>query len=78
MGKSLLIARRELAAFFTTWMGYIIIAAGLLIDGLLFQSFAIGSELKFSAKVLEDFFYFASGISMVAGLFLAMPLAPLH
>jgi len=55
-------------------MGYVIIAAALVIEGLLFNSFAIGSTPKYSADVLGDFFYFASGISIVSGLFLAMRL----
>jgi ABC-2 type transport system permease protein len=74
MEKSLLIARRELQTFFSTWMAYIIIAAALLIDGILFNSFAVGQSPKFSADVLSDFFYFASGVTVVAGLFLAMRL----
>lgn len=74
MGKCLLVARRELGAFFSTWMGYIICAAALFIDGLLFNAFAVGDQPKFSADVLYDFFYFASGITMVAGVFLAMRL----
>jgi ABC-2 type transport system permease protein len=74
MGKAMLIARRELGAFFTTWMGFVIAAAALLIDGLLFNAFAVGKSPRFSADVLSDFFYFASGISMVAGVFLAMRL----
>ena len=69
-----LIARRELGAFFNTWMGYIIVAAALIIDGILFNAFAVGSDPKFSADVLSDFFYFASGMSMIAGIFLAMRL----
>ena len=74
MGKCLLVAGRELQAFFSTWMGYIICAAALFIDGLLFNAYAVGSTPKFSADVLSDFFYFASGIAMVSGLFLAMRL----
>lgn len=74
MEKTFLIARRELGSYFTTWMGYIIVSAALLIDGLLFKAFAIGDKAKFSADVLADFFYFSSGISMVAGVFLAMRL----
>lgn len=74
MGKCLLVAGRELGAFFTTWMGYIICASALFIDGLLFNAFAVGNGAKFSADVLGDFFYFASGISMVAGILLAMRL----
>ena len=74
MGKCLLVAGRELGAFFSTWMGFIICAAALFIDGLLFNAFAVGNGAKFSADVLGDFFYYASGISIVAGVLLAMRL----
>lgn len=74
MRKYFLVAGRELQSFFSTWMGYIICAAALFIEGLLFNAYAIGSNPKFSADVLSDFFFFASGISMVAGIFLAMRL----
>lgn len=74
MDKMLLVARRELGAFFTTWMGYLIASVALIINGLLFKAFAIGDKPKFTADVLADFFYFSSGISMVAGIFLAMRL----
>lgn len=74
MNKIWLIAQRELVSYFTTWMGYIIIFAALLIDGLLFNTFAIGDEAKFSSDVLKDFFFFSSGIGMVAAIFLAMRL----
>ena len=71
MSKVMLIAQREIQAYFRTWMGYIIIFAALLINGILFNAFAIGSEAKFSADVLKDFFFFSSGIGMVAAIFLA-------
>jgi ABC-2 type transport system permease protein len=78
MRKVWLVARRELGSFFSTWTGYIIIAAALIIDGLLFNAFALnspsGDGSKFSADVLADFFYFASGMAMVSGVFLAMRL----
>jgi ABC-2 type transport system permease protein len=74
LNKVVLVAGRELRGFFTTWMGYVICAAALFIDGLLFNAYAVGNTPKFSADVLSDFFYFASGISMVAGVFLAMRL----
>lgn len=74
MSKIWLIARREISSYFTTWMGYIILAAALLIEGLLFNAFAIGDSMKFSADVLRDFFYFSSGIGMVASLLLAIRL----
>jgi ABC-2 type transport system permease protein len=74
MVKTWQIASRELGAFFDTWMGYVIAAAVLIVDGVLFNSFAVSAEPKFSTEVLADFFYFASGMSMVAGIFLAMRL----
>ncbi len=74
MSKIWTIAQRELNAFFSTWMGYIIAFAALLINGLLFMSFAVGDEPKYSSQVLADFFYMSSGIGMVASLFLAMRL----
>ena len=42
--KCLLIARRELGSFFNTWMGYVIAAAVLFINGLLFNAFAVGQQ----------------------------------
>jgi ABC-2 type transport system permease protein len=72
--KYLLVTKRELSAYFSTWMGYIICASALFIDGLLFNGFAITDQPRLSADVLADFFYFASGLSIVAGIFLAMRL----
>lgn len=74
MSKALLIAKRELGAFFTTWMGYIIAAAALALDGILFNAFALGNEPEFSEIILSRFFYFASGVGMTACVFLAMRL----
>ncbi len=74
MGKIVSIARRELGAYFSTWMGYIILALGLLLEGILFNAYAIGDSPKFSADVLRDFFYFSSGIGMVAAVLFAMRL----
>jgi len=55
-------------------MGYIIIAITLVVNGLLFNAFAIGRGAKLSSDVLESFFYYSSGMSMVAGVMLAMRL----
>lgn len=74
MAKVWLIARRELNAYFTTWMGYIILFAALLIEGMLFNAFAIGDSPKFSSDVLRDFFYYSSGIGMVAAVLLSIRL----
>src|SRR5207245_273913 len=69
-----LIVRRELAAYYRSYLGYVIIAAVLLIDGLLFNAYAMGSSQKKSAEVLHDFFYFSSGTTMVASIFISMRL----
>jgi ABC-2 type transport system permease protein len=62
------------STYFNTWMGYIIIAITLVVNGLLFNAFAIGRGAKLSSDVLESFFYYSSGMSMVAGVMLAMRL----
>ena len=72
--KLCLLSKRELGSYFSTWSAYIIAAATLLLDGLLFNSFAVGRDAKYSADVLSDFFYFTSGISIVSGILLAMRL----
>lgn len=69
-----LIAGRELGAFLNTTWGWAILAAMLLIDGLLFNAFALTDTPRFSADVLEDFFYFSSGTTMIAGVLLTMRL----
>lgn len=69
----LLIARRDLAAHLHGYAGYAILAAILLIDGLLFNVFAMGGSAKYSHEVLEDFFYFSSGTTMIAAVLLSMP-----
>lgn len=69
-----LIARRELASYFATLSGYLILAAHLLVSGLLFNVFAVGSQPRLSQEVLEQFFYFSSGMAMVSGILLAMRL----
>ena len=74
MIRGTLIVKRELRAFFGTWSGYIIVALALLIEGIWFYAFDLGSKPKFSADVLASFFYSSSGLTMVAALFLAMRL----
>lgn len=74
MSKVWTLALRELRAYFTTWLGYGVIFAALLLDGILFNAFALGDAPKFSSDVLRDYFYFSSGISMASALLLAMRL----
>lgn len=74
MRTALLIARRELAAYLRTMSGYVIIAVVLAVDGLLFNAFAMGGPNKRSAEVLSLFFYFSSGTTMTASVFISMRL----
>jgi ABC-2 type transport system permease protein len=75
MNAILLIARRELAGYFRTWTGYIIIAAALVIAGLLFNGFALGSGMDHrSSDVLVQYFFFAGGVTQFAAVFISMRL----
>jgi ABC-2 type transport system permease protein len=69
-----LIVRREIGTYFRSRSGYVIAALILLLDGLLFNGFAIGSGARFSTDVLSDFFYFSSGVTMVAAPLISMRL----
>jgi ABC-2 type transport system permease protein len=73
MKPALLIARRELGFYLGSWTGYIIIAIVLFLDGVLFNVFAVPGD-KRSAQVLHDFFYVASGVTMIASALIAMRL----
>jgi ABC-2 type transport system permease protein len=74
MNAVFLLARRELSTYLNTWWGWVILLVVLLIDGLLFNAFAISNKPQYSAEVLESFFYFSSGTTMIAGLILTMKL----
>ncbi len=74
MSATWLIARRELAAYLRSMTGYVIAAAVLTVDGILFNAFALGGPDKRSADVLSLFFYFSSGTTMIASIFLSMRL----
>ena len=74
MNATLLIARRELGAYLRSMTGYMIAAAVLIVDGLLFNAFALGGPDKLSAEVLSLFFYFSSGTTIIASVFISMRL----
>jgi ABC-2 type transport system permease protein len=71
--RSLLIARREMYAYLRSPLGAAIIAGVLLIDGLYFYWFGL-RQAKLSADALSEFFYGASGMTMIASIILAMRL----
>lgn len=68
------IMMRELAAFFKSPTGYVIIAAALMIDGLLFNAWAVGAGQRTSSEVLDVFFYCTSGTTLLASIFISMRL----
>ena len=47
------------------WL-YIIAAAMLLVDGLLFNALAMGGDQKLSSEVLANFFLYSSGLTIIA------------
>src|SRR5690606_37251411 len=66
--------RRELAAYVRSPLGYVVAALLLLIDGLLFQTYALGAEAGLSAAVLSKFFEFTGGVVQIAGIALSVRL----
>jgi ABC-2 type transport system permease protein len=69
-----LIVRRELGSYLRTPSGYLIAAAVLLLDGLLFNALAVGDEPRLSSEVLRLFFYFAGVVTMIGGVLFSMRL----
>jgi ABC-2 type transport system permease protein len=73
MRATSIIYKRELGRYLRSPIGWIIAAAALLVEGILFQSQALSGE-QLSAIVLERYFYFASGIPTFCGVLLAFRL----
>src|SRR5690606_39165026 len=73
MSTALLIARREGYGYVRSPLGAAIVAAGLLVNGRWFYWNGL-TERRLSAVVLQEFFYGASGTTMVAALLLSMRL----
>lgn len=69
-----LIAKRELGVYVRTPTGYLITAGLLLLDGLAFNVFGVGSSPKLSSAVLQDYLYFAFGLTSVAAILISMRL----
>jgi len=70
--KAVIIAKRDLSAFLMSYSGYFILASVLFVNGILFQHFAMGSTARYSHEVLEGFFYYNGGMSIIAAIFLTM------
>jgi ABC-2 type transport system permease protein len=68
-----IIFRRELGTYLRSPFGWVIAAILLLIDGILFQGYAMTGE-QLSAQVLERYFYFASLMPLFGGVLLSFRL----
>lgn len=68
--------RRELAAYLTSPLGWVVAAAVLLIGGLLFYAQALGPAAgeRLSAEVLARFFWTMSGLVAIAAVALSVRL----
>lgn len=73
MRATSIIFRRELGSYLRSPIGWVIIAVLLLVDGILFQAFAMRGE-QLSANVLETYFNFSSMFSATAGVLLSFRL----
>lgn len=71
-----IIFRRELASYIRSPFSWVLAALFLLVNGLLFQGFALGQSggATLSAFVLERYFYAASGAAIFAGMLLSFRL----
>lgn len=69
-----LIIRREVASYLRTPSAYIIAAAILLVNGIIFNAISVGDEPRFSSDVLQNFLLNAAGMTMVAAVLFSMRL----
>ena len=68
-----IIFRRELAAYLRSPVGWLIAAAALLVQGILFQSRGL-SRPMLSADILREFFMLMSGVTMITSVILSIRL----
>jgi ABC-2 type transport system permease protein len=73
MRATSIIFRRELGAYLRSPLGWVIASVLLLVDGILFQSQALGGE-KMSADVLRWFFFLTGFVAVIGGIALAIRL----
>lgn len=71
MSRILLLTHRELRAAFRSPIAAVVVAAMLLIEGILFYYAALTQKLL-SAEVLEKYIEYASGLTMIASVALSM------
>ena len=74
MKNALLVARRELSAYLSSFLGFLVIAAVLIGEGLWFNALGMGTTARLSSDVLREFFNAATGGTMLLAIVLAMRL----
>jgi len=72
MKSALLLARRELSSYLSSFLGFIVLGAVLLAEGIYFNAVDLGGAPRLSSEVLKSFFYTVSGGTMMLALVLAM------
>jgi ABC-2 type transport system permease protein len=72
VSTAFLIARREFSSYFRSWIGPVLVAGTLLVDGLLFYWLNGLDQKRLSGEVLQQFFYNASGPTMIAAILLTI------
>ena len=69
-----LVARRDFGAFVNTAWGWFILTAALLLNGLIFNAWAMGGAAQYSADVLGKFFEHTGGVALGAAVLITMRL----
>lgn len=68
------IFKKEVAYYLRSPIGYVILALALLLNGILFNVFAIGTQSRLSSEVLSEFFLHTGGVIVAASIFVTMRL----
>lgn len=71
MRRVVLIARRDLAGYLASLYGWAILALVLMLDGLFFNAYTLGSSRP-SSEVVSLFFYTNFGVTLAASVFVCM------
>jgi ABC-2 type transport system permease protein len=69
-----IIFKRELGTYLRSPIGWIIAAAALLIEGILFEAWGLSKTGALSADILRQFFYTMSGVTMIVSIILSIRL----
>jgi len=68
------IFRREMGQYLRSPIGWIVAAAALLVEGILFEAWGLSKTGALSADVLRQFFYTMSGVTMITAIILSIRL----